>query len=328
MGYEYHVLSNIDLIKILFYGVGFGLYLAFGVFGSLARRDATKQKRPKGILRKVMPWIVLLLFISELSLFIYRAIDYPWNLTPEPSQASMIREVNEVRVSRYGESAIYPVWGWANDYQFDLLSVFSANILWLCWTIYAFYFKPSDTSWWKKTCKVMAYIILSAFIYAFRFHYYEELLVYAIFPLVVFVLLWLAKVRTPRTPKQKVIPVVAKEVTPQLVNPEEKPKPIEDEDYSRFMPHTEEIKTEGEKLDAALESFNEEVSAIGDVLESETPVQEIKPNVVIVTEEEPALQMDNQIKEDVSFPDMMYCKHCGKRIEVDSKFCKYCGKRQ
>ena len=26
-------------------------------------------------------------------------------------------------------------------------------------------------------------------------------------------------------------------------------------------------------------------------------------------------------------PDMMYCKHCGKRIESDSTFCKYCGKR-
>ena len=324
MGYEYHVLSNIDLIKILFYGVGFGLYLAFGVFGSLARRDATKQKRPKGILRKVMPWIVLLLFISELSLFIYRAIDYPWNLTPEPSQASMIREVNEVRVSRYGESAIYPVWGWANDYQFDLLSVFSANILWLCWTIYAFYFKPSDTSWWKKTCKVMAYIILSAFIYAFRFHYYEELLVYAIFPLVVFVLLWLAKVRTP---KQKVIPVVAKEVTPQLVNPEEKPKPIEDEDPSRFMPHTDEIKTEREQDDAALELLNEEVDAPEDVFDNEVPFQDMIPKVEIVAEEEPSLKISKQIKDELSFPDMMYCKHCGKRIEADSKFCKYCGGR-
>lgn len=25
--------------------------------------------------------------------------------------------------------------------------------------------------------------------------------------------------------------------------------------------------------------------------------------------------------------EMMYCKHCGKRIEADSAFCKYCGKR-
>ena len=25
--------------------------------------------------------------------------------------------------------------------------------------------------------------------------------------------------------------------------------------------------------------------------------------------------------------EMMYCRHCGKRIEADSAFCKYCGKR-
>lgn len=321
---EYHVLSNIDIVKIIAFGLMAGLFLAICVFVNLAKRDASKQEIGKGLLRKVMPWIVLLLFLSELSLFIYRAIDYPWNLVPEPSQASMIREVNEVRVTRYGEPALYLVWGWANDYQYDLLSAFSASILWFCWCIYAFNFKPSDVSWWKKICKVIAYLILSAFIYAFRFHYFDDLLVYALFPLVVFILLWLAK---DRVPKEKVFPVVVEEVTPQFSSPKEKPNPIENEDSSRFMPHQEEIKNEEETEDAVLEPFDEEVSAIEDVLESEAPVQEIKPKVEIVTKKEPACIVDNQIKEELVIPDMMYCKHCGKRIEADSKFCKYCGGR-
>ena len=33
------------------------------------------------------------------------------------------------------------------------------------------------------------------------------------------------------------------------------------------------------------------------------------------------------ITEDVK-EKLVYCKHCGKEIEVDSKFCKYCGKEQ
>lgn len=320
----YHVLSNIDIVKIIAYGLIAGLFLVICIFVGLAKRDASKQERDKGLLRKVMPWIVLLIFLSELSLFIYRAIDYPWSLTPEPSQASMIREANEVRVTRFGEPAIYPVWGWANDYQYGLLSAFSASILWFCWCVYAFNYKPSDVSWWKKICKVIAYLILSAFIYAFRFHYYDELLVYTIFPLVVFVLLWLAK---DRNPKQKVIPVVVEEATSQFISHEKTQKQIENEDSSRFMPHTEEIKNEEETGDAALEPFIEKVSNNEDVLESEDSVQEIKPKVEIVAEEEPARQMDNQIKEELVISDMMYCKYCGKKIEADSKFCKYCGRR-
>ncbi len=322
---EYHVLSNFDIVKIIIYGLMAGQLLALGVFLNLGQRDASKLEKDKGLLRKVMPWIVLLIFLSELSLFIYRMIDYPWNLAPEPSQASMIREINEAHVTRYGEPSIYLVWGWANDYQYDLLSAFSASILWLCWTFYAFNFKPSDTSWWKKVCKVIAYLILSAFIYAFRFHYFDELLVYAVFSfLSVFFLLWLAKVRTP---KQKIIPSAAEVVTSQLISLEEKQKTIDNEDISRFMPPQERLKSEGKQDDVDLKPLNEEVIAIEDVLESEAPIQETKTKVAVATEEETARPIDNQIKEDLLTPDMMYCKHCGKRIEVDSKFCKYCGCR-
>ena len=33
-------------------------------------------------------------------------------------------------------------------------------------------------------------------------------------------------------------------------------------------------------------------------------------------------------KEGMSGTKTIYCKHCGSRIDSDSKFCKSCGKRQ
>lgn len=298
---EYHVLSNIDVIKILFYGLASGLFLAFYIFAELAKRDSSKQAGKKGIFGKALPWIVLLIFISELSLLGYRVFAYPWDIPPEPSGASMIREINEGLVSNY------PVWGWANDYQFGLLSALSASIIWFCWTVYAFNFKPSNTSWWKKTSKGVAYLILSSFIYAFRFHYYDELLIYAVFPLVVFLLLWLAKVRTP---KRKVAPaVVAEELAPQPIISEEVPKLIETNDLSRYMPHSEEIK-DGE--------FSE--NAVHDTTDD-------KNHEDVVLDDNNIPETGDKQKATTDMFAMMYCKHCGKRIEADSKFCKYCGGR-
>jgi hypothetical protein len=120
---------------------------------------------------------------------------------------------------------------------------------------------------------------------------------------------------------------VVEEVTSQFISHEAPKKSIENEDPSRFMPHQEIIKTEVRQNDEALKPSSEELSAIEDVLGSEATLQEIKPKLEIVTEEESVHQMDNQIKEELLIPDMMYCKHCGKRIEADSKFCKYCGGR-
>ena len=69
-------------------------------------------------------------------LFVYRCIDYPWDLEPQPSQASIYREISYM-------GSRYPLWGWANDYQLPLLTSFAGVLLWFSWTIYAFNFKFS-----------------------------------------------------------------------------------------------------------------------------------------------------------------------------------------
>lgn len=34
------------------------------------------------------------------------------------------------------------------------------------------------------------------------------------------------------------------------------------------------------------------------------------------------------VKEGFAVDGTIYCKHCGRLIDVNSKFCKYCGKEQ
>ena len=119
-----------------------------------------------------------------------------------PSQASAYREL------RYMND--FTIFGWANDYQLPVLSSLSGCILLFCWTIYAFNFKPSDTTWWKKLCKLLAYIILSFIILGFQLHSFYDLLIYAIIFFIIVLLLKLARVR-PKTEQQNNIQTDIKE---------------------------------------------------------------------------------------------------------------------
>jgi hypothetical protein len=56
---------------------------------------------------------------------------------------------------------------------------------------------------------------------------------------------------------------------------------------------------------------------------SEPIIEEVDVPVAVPVNEHLPQNEITQFEE----PDMMYCKHCGKRIESDSTFCKYCGKR-
>lgn len=313
---EYHVLSNSDIKQILLDGGIYGgviLAILWAVFGYLAHRDACSNQSTKGIFSKYVPWLVLLILLSEISIFIYRIVSYPWDIEPLPSQASALRELNYL-------GSGYPLWGWANDYQLSLLSALSGSIMWFCWTIYAFNFKPSGTTWWKKTCKVLAYIILSATILGFNVHELRDLWIYLGIIIVVVVLLWIAKVR----PSKNEILIQVKEDS--IVN-EESVATCDstiNEDHSRFMP----------KPCVEQQIQNEELSnPISEpvVIESESrkeiinPLHSVKEEIV---EEAIIHSPENEARTDVYYDmEMMYCKYCGKRIEADSTFCKYCGKR-
>ena len=302
------------MISILFYVVIGGLALG-AVFSYLGQRDASINYKEKGIIRKYIPWIILCIFLSELSLLLYRYIDYSWDIEPQPSQASAFREMNYL-------GSGYPIWGWANDYQLPIVSALTGSIMWLCWTVYAFNFKPSDTPWWKKICKVVAYFILSATILGFYFHELRDLWLYVGVIVVITFLLWLAKAK----PSQKEI---SKPSEDRNDIKESVPTPVacevtKNEDPSRYMPNSSVAFESHQKEKTETLPINDlEVSE--SIPQESAELQQIQEEVVALKEN----AVDSPQKP-IDYNDnieMMYCKHCGKRIEADSTFCKYCGKR-
>lgn len=314
---EYHVLTNNDFEKILMYALFFTMLLC-PLFSFLAQRDATPVEKKKSTLGKLSPWILFCVFLSDICLLAYRCIDYPWGVEPQPSQASAVRELHYM-----GSGS--PLWGWANDYQLPILSTLSAAVLWFCWTVYAFRFKPSATSWWKKTCKVIAYIIISITIFGFQLHQFGDLWGYAMILVAVIVLLWIARVKPEKQNANVPVETTNESLDQVIENVTEESGPTQNEDPLRFMPKA-----------AVDEEIIEPIS-----IEVPKPIKQDKEvHVVTSITSEPIIEdvvvpvpapvNDHLPQNEVTQfeePDMMYCKHCGKRIESDSTFCKYCGKR-
>ena len=188
---EYHVLSNSEMKTILMLCIFLGSILC-PIFMYFAKRDASNSNIKKGLMGKIVPWLVLMILISQVVLLTYQLFSYPWNIEPQPSQASVYREMEYL-------GSDYPLWGWANDYQLPILSTLAGCIMWFCWTIYSFKFKSSDTIWWKKVCKVIAYLIISATILGFYIHELRDISGYLIISAIVALLLWVARVKSTST---------------------------------------------------------------------------------------------------------------------------------
>ena len=314
---EYHVLSNFDITKIVMYGL-VSLAALGPLFSYLASRDSIPNEKEKNWFRKIIPWVVLLVFISDVALLASKLLAYPWDIEPVPSQASAFREM------QYLPTGIV-LYGWANDYQLPLLSPLTGAILWFCWTVYAFRFKPSATSWWKKTCKVIAYIIISITIFGFQLHQFGDLWGYAMILVAVIVLLWIAHVKPEKQNANVPVEMTNESQEKVIENVAEESGPTQNEDPLRFMPKVavgEEI-IEPTSIEVSKPIKQDEV--VHEV--TSTPPKPIIEEVVVpvtapVNEHLPQNEV-TQFEES----DMMYCKHCGKRIESDSTFCKYCGKR-
>lgn len=314
---EYHVLSNGDIISIL-RNVAIVTFFMWSLFSYLASRDASNKNTKKGLAQKIAPWVLLCVFLSDIALLVARLYDYPWDIDAVPSQASAYREMQYL-------STGFVLYGWANDYQLPVLSSLSGAVLWLCWTVYAFNFKPSDTSWWKKTCKVIAYIIITITIFGFQLHQYGDLWGYAMILVVVIALLWIAHVKPEKkevsTPDEAII-------ESSQCESEDKDcecSPAKNEDSSRFIPKvaileevTESTPIEESKPTEQFEEAHEAASMLSETIQEAVVV----PDTVPVDEQIP----NNEVIQKKGL-DMMYCKHCGKKIESDSTFCKYCGKR-
>ena len=314
---EYHVLSNWDIISII-RNVVIAAFFMWPIFSYLAGRDTSSKNTKKGLTQKIISWVLLCVFLSDIALLVSKLYDYPWGIEAVASKASAYREMQYLPTG-------FVIYGWANDYQLPILSSLSGAVLWFCWTIYAFNFKPSDTSWWKKTCKVIAYTIISIIIFGFQLHQFGDLWGYAMLLVVVVALLWISHVK----PEKKKVSTPDEEINEssqcKSENKDCECSPTTNEEPSRFMPTaafdekvTEPIPVEESKPIEQGEEVHEVVSTPPELITVET----VLPEATAVNENTPQNEA-NQNKEQ----DMMYCKHCGKRIESDSTFCKYCGKR-
>ena len=314
---EYHVLTNGDIISIL-RNVTIAAFFMWPLFSYLASRDASSRDTKKGVIRKVIPWVLLCVFLSDIALLVSRLYDYPWDIDAVPSQASAYREMQYLPTG-------FVLYGWANNYQLPILSSLSEAVLWYCWTIYAFQFKPSATSWWKKTCKAIAYIIISITIFGFQLHQFGDLWGYAMILVAVIVLLWITRVK-PEKQNANVSVETTNESQEQVTeNVTKESGSTQNEDPIRFMPKVaideEIIEPTSIEVPKPIKQDEEiyEVTSIP----SEFIIEEVVVPVTAPVNEHIPQNEETQFEE----PDMMYCKHCGKRIESDSTFCKYCGKR-
>lgn len=321
---NYHVLSNNDIIEIVFFAIFTAVLLAV-VFAKLGRRNPSPSYK-KGTVAKIVPWVLLLLFVSDMALIISRLIAYPWDIDPQPSNASAFREIQSLVIDT-------PVWGWANDYQMDIVGKIGGCLFTLCWTTYAFCFKRSDTNWWRKVFKVIAYILLSVLIIGFSFHEMRELLFFIV--LIVapsILLLFLARVKPTKT-NIKNAPTDTTKEQPLVVDAKNT-NDIYKEDASRFQPHI--VNKDPLDTNYAIGRIEENDFVATNISKGEQQQDNQKDNTQDKDEMRPIEELDIAVTEYnpevevehiVNIPNSMFCKYCGKEIESDSAYCKYCGRK-
>ena len=312
---EYDVLNNYSFLSILMYAVC-GMIVLCVLADYLGSKDACTSKQKKSIFRKVAPWGVLCVFLSELTLLFYRLIYYPWAVEPQPSKMSIVKEM------QYGTDNIV-LWGWANDRQLPILSSLGGTALWLFWTIYAFRYRASETSWWKKTCKVMAYITISISVLGFNIHSFIDFLWWGFLLIIVVVLLKISSVKKPLQEDSPQKLSVDKQI--QFEETLEKPNNDSVEYNKRFMPKTCETESD---VDSNKVSDANSISnpAMNQVLETLTLEEKIF-NFSDVDVSKIDDSTSCVLKTEKTDENLMFCKYCGKRIESDSLFCKYCGRK-
>lgn len=185
---DFDVLSTQVFVQIIAWTLVLCAFV-IPIFRYLGHRHAFLPYK-KGIVCKIVQWILACVLMFDIGKFGYLFLHYPWLDEPQPSPASMYRQLETTAQS--------PLFGFANDQQLAILTALAAVVLGICWTTYAFSYKPSPTSWWKKACKFVAYLLLSVTILGFRVHTGADVVVYGGIALVALLLLRVARVHPPK----------------------------------------------------------------------------------------------------------------------------------
>lgn len=187
-------------------------------------------------------------------------------------------------------SAVF-YWGYPTLIQSSTLTMALATFDFLGFGAYFMYFKSSHSKWWKKVLKFFVVLCLYAFMAsATNFHYFDfpEFLS----PILYFIL-WLVIVTR-------------------------KDKPIQsDRNGIEFVKE--------EHFDTLAESFS--CVPVNDSVVSLSRAEAYKEDQITIDDKATTCHSLKEGKGDVipTQPNMQFCRHCGRKVEIDSAFCKYCG---
>lgn len=187
-------------------------------------------------------------------------------------------------------SAVF-YWGYPTLIQSSTLTMALATFDFLGFGAYFMYFKSSHSKWWKKVLKFFVVLCLYAFMAsATNFHYFDfpEFLS----PILYFIL-WIVIVTR-------------------------KDKPIQsDRNGTEFVKE--------EHFDTLAESFS--CVPVNDSVVSLSRAEAYKEGQITIDDKATTCHSLKEGKGDVipTQPNMQFCRHCGRKVEIDSAFCKYCG---
>ena len=185
-------------------------------------------------------------------------------------------------------------WGYPTMIQNTVLNTILNTFFFLGLAGYLFYFKSSNSSWWKKIVKILAVVLLYAFMAsATNFHYFDTPEFIA--P-ILFAIIWLAIIlrKNKQSDQLKSANTNINEVIP----------PSDNSNNDKVSDVDDKRETFGDKVIKNIDPIYQSIEAN---MESSNAITSIA-----ATTSEPA---------------QMYCRHCGKMIDEMSLYCKYCGGR-
>ena len=253
----------------------------------MAKHNNQETVKKSHTIMHIFGWIFVGLSLLSLVICIYTL-----TIVDFPSQliGPFISSNEIIRPS----SAIF-YWGYPTNIQSSALNMAMSTFDSLGFGAYFLYFKSSNSKWWKKILKFIVVLLLYAFMAsATNFHYFD---IFEFIVPILFIILWLI-----------------------IVNRKDKPIKTNENDINETSSNTFENNSDISNMDTLTDSNGDDDTFANSLKEDNNVTEEDCSN-----ETNSVLDIDTNLEDKTDIA--QFCRHCGKKIEPDSKFCKYCGGR-
>lgn len=253
----------------------------------MAKHNNQETVKKSHTIMHIFGWIFVGLSLLSLVICIYTL-----TIVDFPSQliGPFISSNEIIRPS----SAIF-YWGYPTNIQSSALNTAMSTFDSLGFGAYFLYFKSSNSKWWKKILKFIVVLLLYAFMAsATNFHYFD---IFEFIVPILFIILWLI-----------------------IVNRKDKPIKTDENDINETSSNTFENNSDISNMDTLTDSNGDDDTFANSLKEDNNVTEEDCSN-----ETNSVLDIDTNLEDKTDIA--QFCRHCGKKIEPDSKFCKYCGGR-